>query len=218
VALSAEEGALTAGEIDRVFAELPESGDAALAVWVDGVGAVESARIERAFLETDGSLAERLLAGVLSLVYNGAGFEDPSHRYALVVRNAADEADVELGLDGSLVSIDEVARMIAARRAGKLMTGAEQSWRDGDAEAAEKGIGEAIAVGENSDEIWRRAARLILEMGHVESCIQYLSMYASLNNPGAQVEFRDSIYDPIRERQDFQFVEDSLVYKNAPVP
>lgn len=213
-----DEGALPLSEIDRAFAELPEPGDAAFEVWIRGVGEVEYARVEKAFLAFDGSLAERLLAGVEALIYDGTGFEDRAYRCALVVRNATGGTELELGLDGSLESIDEVGQSLAARRAGEVMTAAEQSWREGDAEAAEQGIARAIAMGASSDDIWLRAARLTLAMGHVEPCIQYLSMYAALNNHGAQVEFRDSIYDPIRERQDFQFVEDSLVYQNAPVP
>lgn len=218
VAVLLDEDTIPLDEIARAFANGSGESDGGFAIISDGTGEAGATLVKRTFLEAEGTLADRLVAAVEALIYEGNGFADQSRRFAVVVKNSVGGEEINLGVEEPLVSIDELAAALATKQAVGTMAAAEKAWQDGDVQTAERLLQEATTKGRNSDEIWRRASRLILQMGQVELCIQYLSMYAALNNPGAQVEIRDPIYDPIRERQDFQFVEDSLVYKAAPVP
>lgn len=159
--------------------------------------------MERAFLDTQGSLADRLMAALVAGRH--AGGQTTGHQSASLLVRTVDgwPFDLDLRVDASSQPVDDLQRLYDWHHARQSIIRAEQHVAQGDLGAAQSHLAMSLHRGARWDRIWRRASRLAMAMGEPQRAVEYLGIFAALNPTWAQIEFGDPIYAELRGRPTF---------------
>lgn len=161
------------------------------------------AAMEHAFLNTDASLPERLLAALEAGQAAGGQAIGVMSAAVLVRTPERGFQDVDLRIDASPDPIADLRALLNLRRAHEAMLVAERAVRVGGLSEARAAADSALRLGARWDRIRRRAARLFAGMGEGSAAIDQLAALAELNPQWAHLEVRDPLYDSIRSNVRF---------------
>ncbi|SDY85347.1 Uncharacterized conserved protein, Ntn-hydrolase superfamily [Lysobacter sp. yr284] len=162
-----------------------------------------------------GDLSERLMAALRAGQRAGGqriGAMSAALRVATV---AGGFQDIDLRVDGAADPVADLARLDDQFHAHQAMLGAERAARRGDAAAARAQRSEALRLSHQWDRIWRRAARLAMQLGEDERALEYLGVFASANPVWAREEVDDALYVPLRQRPQFVRLREGLGARGA---
>lgn len=159
---------------------------------LSGANVVEAMR--SAYLKTEGSLADRLMAALEA--GEAAGGQTTGRLSAALLVRTPDGGfqDIDLRVDAAKQPIAELRRLLGYHQANDAIVRAERAVRTGQAPRARAYLAEAVRLGAGWDRIWRRAARLGMAMGDPGVALQALAALASVNPVWARIEAEDRIY------------------------
>jgi len=167
-------------------------------------GAQVLAAMKNAFASSPGTLAERLMTA-LEAGQNAGGQTTGKLSAALIVRTTeGDWQDVDLRVDASVEPLRDLRQLVERHYALQAIIRAERLAKKGASADARASLSEALRRSYGWDRIWRRAARLAMEMGDGDRAMDYLGVFLSINPVWANTELRDDIYRPLRERTLFK--------------
>lgn len=154
--------------------------------------------MKAALLSHDGPLAERLMAS-LEAGQQAGGQATGRFSAALLVRTPEGAwQDIDLRVDGSPDPIKDLHRLMDQYYAHQAIIKAERLAGRGRIAEAKLSLAEALHRSWNWDRIWRRAARLAMQLGDEEAALDYLGVFATANPAWAKEELKDPIYRPLR--------------------
>ncbi|QWF17437.1 DUF1028 domain-containing protein [Lysobacter capsici] len=116
---------------------------------------------------------------------------------------AGDWQDIDLRVDGSADPVGDLSRLTDQFYAHQAMLRAERAARDNDVEAARAARSQALGLSHQWDRIWRRAARLAMQLGESDKALEYLGVFASINPVWAEGEIEDALYAPLQAQPAF---------------
>jgi uncharacterized Ntn-hydrolase superfamily protein len=156
--------------------------------------------MEQAYLSSSGPLAARLMAA-LQMGEAVGGQTTGGMSAALLVRAPAGGfADVDLRVDADRQPVAALAQLLSMRQAHAAMLAAERAAARGARVEADANRAEALRLGASWDRIWRRAARLDMQLERPERALEALARFFALNPRWARMELGDPLYDPLRSR------------------
>jgi len=147
-----------------------------------------------AFLATNGSFADRLLASLAAGQIAGGQTSGKLSAALLVRTREGGFQDIDLRVDAANQPVPELRHLLDMNEANSAMVRAERAQRQGHPDEARVALAEAIKLGFDWDRIWRRAARLQIALGDSNAAIQSLAAFAHLNIVWARLELHDPIY------------------------
>jgi len=151
-----------------------------------------------AFLQKRGALAEKLMSA-LEAGQSAGGQTIGMMSAALLVRTPQGAwNDIDLRVDGSATPIHDLRRLVEQHYALDSIIRAEHQAKVGDKANARISLADALRRSYGWDRIWRRAARLAMQMGDTDRALDYLAVFVSLNPDWAKLELDDAIYAPLR--------------------
>ncbi|WP_407351217.1 DUF1028 domain-containing protein [Luteimonas sp. R10] len=166
-------------------------------------GQVVSA-MERAFLSSPGTLAERLVAG-LEAGQSAGGQTTGKLSAALLVRTpAGDWNDIDLRVDAAAEPVRDLHRLMDMHYARQAIIRAERQADRGRTAEAKASMKEALQRSRRWDRIWRRAARLAMRMGDTDEALKCLGVFRGINPAWAELELQDPLYRAMREDARFR--------------
>lgn len=150
------------------------------------------------FLQQKGTLAERLMAA-LEAGQAAGGQTIGMMSAALLVRTPEGAwQDIDLRVDGAAMPISDLRRLMEQHYALQSIIRAEHQAQAGNKAGARMSITEALRRSYGWDRIWRRAARLAMQMGDTDRALDYIAVFVSINPVWAKLELCDVIYRPLR--------------------
>ena len=154
--------------------------------------------MKNTFLQQRGTLAERMMAALEA--GQAAGGQTIGMMSAALVLRTPEGAwqDIDLRVDGAAMPIDDLHRLLEQHYALQSIIRAEHRAQAGDKAGARMSIAEALHRSYGWDRIWRRAARLAMQMGDTDRALDYLGVFVSINPVWAKLELDDDIYRPLR--------------------
>jgi uncharacterized Ntn-hydrolase superfamily protein len=156
------------------------------------------ASMKQAYLQTNGELAERLMAA-LEAGQEAGGQTIGMMSSALLVRTTdGGFQDIDLRVDGAALPVRDLRRLLEQHYALQSMIHAEHLAAAGDKAGARTSMAEALRRSYGWDRIWRRAARLAMQMGDADRALDYIGVFVSINPVWAKSELSDDIYRPLR--------------------
>lgn len=157
-----------------------------------------AAAMQRAFLTSKGSLAERLMTALEA--GQAAGGQSTGKLSAALLVRTPDGAwqDVDLRVDAAAEPVSELRRLLGMRLANDALIMAERAFRSGNRQKANDNLAEATRLGAGWDRVWRRAARLSISMGEANQAMRALGALYNINPRWAKLEAEDPIYEPLR--------------------
>ncbi|WP_430389960.1 DUF1028 domain-containing protein [Dyella sp. 20L07] len=160
--------------------------------------------MERTFTSARGDMAERLMAS-LEAGQEAGGQTIGQMSAALLVRTTAGNwQDVDLRVDSAAEPIKNLRQLLDQHYALQAMIRAEQQARKGSIGFARTAMAEALHRSHGWDRIWRRAARLAMNMGDKDNALNYLGVFVSLNPAWGRIELQDPIYEPLHGNSLFE--------------
>lgn len=157
------------------------------------------AAMEKTFQSAKGDLAERLMAA-LEAGQAAGGQAIGKLSAALLVRTPEGAfQDVDLRVDAAADPIGDLHRLLDRHYAWQALIRAERLAGKGDVAQARTAIAEALHRSAQWDRIWRRAARLAMQMGDTDRALDYLGVFAAINPVWARMEFEDALYAPLEK-------------------
>lgn len=158
------------------------------------VGANVVEAMERVFLKTEGTLAEKLMAALMAGDLAG-GQKTGRESAALLVRTAEGwPFDIDLRVDHSRDPVGELKDLFDMQAARQQMIQANILARRGQLEQARSLLIGAVGRASNWSRIWIRAARVAEEMEEPILALQYLTVAFSQNPAWVQTEIGDGNY------------------------
>lgn len=156
--------------------------------------------MQSTFARTTGGLEERLLAALAA--GEAAGGQSTGRLSAALLVRTADGgfADVDLRVDAAERPIAELRKLLDMRAANAALIRAERAAGASRGDEARREIAEALRLGAGWDRVWRRAARLELQLGDAEAAVQALAVFQHLNAAWAKRELDDPIYKALWTR------------------
>lgn len=153
--------------------------------------------MQAAFVRATGPLEERLLAA-LEAGEAAGGQTTGRMSAALIVRTAEGGfVDTDLRVDAAERPLRELRTLIELRAANVALIRAERAAGAKKLDEARELIAEGLRLGAGWDRIWRRAARLELQIGDINEALQALAVFARLNPTWAKLELDDVLYKPL---------------------
>lgn len=154
--------------------------------------------MKNAFLQKDGTLAERLMAA-LEAGQAAGGQTIGMMSAALLVRTPEGAwQDIDLRVDGAAMPVSDLHRLMEQHYALQSIIRAEHQAQAGDKPGARMSLADALRRSYGWDRIWRRAARLAMQMGDDDRALDYLAVFVSINPVWAKLELADDVYRPLR--------------------
>lgn len=167
------------------------------------VGETVVAAMQGAFLATRGALAERLLRAVEAGEAVGGQSTGRMSAALLVRTREGGWQDVDLRVDADPQPVTRLRYLFNLRRSQEAIGRAERAWRQGRKEDASRELVEAERLGADWDRVWRRAARLCMDMGDNGQALHALETFVRLNPVWGGVELSDPIYTSLQGREAF---------------
>ena len=168
------------------------------------VGEAVLIAMEQRFLETQGTLAERLMAALVAGQEAG-GQSNGRMSAALLVRTEDGwPFDIDLRVDAGPAPVDELQTLLNLHYARQAIIRAERYARAGEVDKAWNAVAEALYHGASWDRVWRRAARLAVQMDEPERAMDYLAVFKALNPIWAREEITQDRYAILRGNPLFQ--------------
>jgi len=156
------------------------------------VGVVEA--MERAFLETSGTLADRLLAA-LSAGDAAGGQKTGRESAALLVKTPEGwPIDIDLRVDHSADPVGDLRTLFNIQSARQQIAEARRAARGGDLAVARALIVPAVARASMWPRVWLQAAHVAIDIEEPELALQYLSVAFSQNPASAVAEIGEGTY------------------------
>ena len=155
--------------------------------------------MEQHFLQSSGSLAERLMAALMAGQEAG-GQTTGSMSAALLVRTTDGwPFDIDLRVDAGATPVKELQRLLNFYYARQSIIAAERHARMGNNDQIWPAVAEALYRGASWDRIWRRAARLAIQLDEPERALEYLAVFMSLNPVWAREEITQDRYSKLKK-------------------
>jgi uncharacterized Ntn-hydrolase superfamily protein len=156
------------------------------------------ASMQQAYVQTSGTLAERLMAA-LEAGQAAGGQSIGMMSSALLVRTTdGGFQDIDLRVDSAALPVRDLRRLLEQHYALQAIIHAEHQAAAGDKAGARISLAEALRRSYGWDRIWRRAARLAMQMGDTDRALDYIGVFVSINPVWAKSELTDDIYKPLR--------------------
>ena len=172
------------------------------------VGEAVLVAMEEAFLQSDGSLANRLLAALVAGQHAG-GQKTGQMSAALLVRTMDGwPLDIDLRVDADKNAVSKLESLFNLQHARQAIIRAERFARNDNIELVWPAVAEAVSLGHGWDRIWRRAARLAMQLDEHDRALEYLGAFYSLNPEWARLEMDDPLYAPLKSSSLFQHWQD----------
>jgi uncharacterized Ntn-hydrolase superfamily protein len=158
------------------------------------VGAKVLEAMERAYLKTDGSLAEKLMAA-LAAGDSAGGQRTGRESAALLVRTVDGfPMDVDLRVDDSTDPVRELRRLFDMQSGRQLVIDANAAARRGELERAKALLIAGVARARGWSRAWIRAARVAEEIEEPTLALQYIDAAFSQNAAWAESEIGEGNY------------------------
>ncbi len=149
-----------------------------------------------AFLTGKGSFADRLLAA-LEAGQAAGGQSTGKLSAALLVRTReGDWQDIDLRVDASLAPLSDLRKLLGMHEANDVLARAGRALRGGQPEQARAAIAEAQRLAPGWDRVWRRSARLDMQLGDRAAAEAALAEMEKVNPVWAATEKADPLYRP----------------------
>ena len=153
--------------------------------------------MEKTFLAASGTLAERLMAS-LEAGQQAGGQATGSMSAALLVRTVDGwPFDIDLRVDAAEDPVSDVSRLLNYQYARQAIIDAERYARNGELNRTWNAVADALHRGAGWDRIWRRAARLAIQLDEPERALEYLGVFMALNPVWARQEILQERYQPL---------------------
>lgn len=144
--------------------------------------------MESAFLNTSGTLAERLLAALLAGDAAG-GQTTGKQSAALLVRTPAGfPLDIDLRIDSSTDPVHHLQSLFRMHNSRQQVIQARSAVRKGDFSSARNLLIDAVAQAPSWPRLWLQAARVAVEIEEPALALQYLTMAFKQNSAWAGTE------------------------------
>ena len=160
--------------------------------------------MEKAFISSSRSLAERLLQALEA--GNAVGGQSTGTLSAALMVKTPEgwPRDIDLRVDAAEHPVVELRKLMNKQQARQYMIAAERAFRRNDKEQANAYVSQALFLGHDWDRIWRRAVRLALAMQEHQRVMDYLAKFRALNPEWGELEVQLSLYDPLLKNALFQ--------------
>jgi len=166
-------------------------------------GATVLRAMEKTFLNTKGSLGERVIQALRSGQLAG-GQTSGSMSSAVVVKTIQGfPHDIDLRVDYSESPVEDLYQLFNFHHARQAIIRAERNARQGKQNEVWNSVAEALHLGATWDRIWRRAARLAIRLDEKERALEYLGVFMALNPEWCRKEITQEIYASLRDNQLF---------------
>jgi uncharacterized Ntn-hydrolase superfamily protein len=155
------------------------------------VGSSVAVAMEKAFLDTRGSLAERLMAALIAGDLAG-GQRTGRESAALLVKTPDGwPIDIDLRVDHSSDPVGELKELFDMQMARQQVIQANVLARKGRLEEAKATLLQAVARGSSWSRVWLRGAKVAIEIEEPTLALQYLSVAFSQNPAWIKSEMGD---------------------------
>ena len=163
-------------------------------------GEVVLQAMKKAFINSSGSLAERLLQALEA--GDAVGGQSTGTLSAALMVKTPDgwPRDIDLRVDAAKHPVVELRKLMNKQQARQYMIAAERAFRRNDKEQANAYLSQALFLGHDWDRIWRRAARLTLAMQDHQRVMDYLATFKALNPKWGEQEVQLPVYDPLLKK------------------
>ena len=152
------------------------------------------AAIRDTFLAGKEPLAERLLSA-LEAGQAAGGQSTGKLSAALLVRTPEGPwQDIDLRVDASAAPLPDLRRLLGMHYANDVLARAGRAVRDKQPDKARSAIAEATRLAPGWDRVWRRAARLYVQLGDQAQAEAALAEMAKINPVWARMEKADPLY------------------------
>ncbi|QNH19179.1 hypothetical protein HEP73_00065 [Xanthomonas sp. GW] len=160
--------------------------------------------METDFLSCRATLANCLMAS-LEAGENAGGQTIGRLSAALLVKTpGGDWEDIDLRVDASASPVPDLRRLLDRYYAHQAMINAEHLADRGKIAEAKVALAQALHLSWQWDRIWRRAARLSMQLGQPEDALSELGVFAAENPTWARIELQDPIYQPLHDNALFK--------------
>jgi uncharacterized Ntn-hydrolase superfamily protein len=158
------------------------------------VGANVIEAMERAFLKTEGSLAEKLMAALVA--GDAAGGQRTGRESAALLVRTMDgfPLDIDLRVDDSKDPVRELRKLFDMQTARQLVIDANAAARRGEFQQAKTLMIAGVARGAGWGRVWIRAARVAEEIEEPTLALQYIDVAFSQNKAWADAEIGEGNY------------------------
>jgi uncharacterized Ntn-hydrolase superfamily protein len=155
-------------------------------------GVVEA--MERAFLQTSGTLANRLLAALSA--GDAAGGQKTGRESAALLVKAPEgwPIDIDLRVDHSADPVGDLRTLFNMQTGRQQIAEARRAAQGGDSAGARALIFQAVARASMWPRVWLQAAHIAIDIEEPELALQYLSVAFSQNPAWAVAEIGDGTY------------------------
>ncbi len=159
-------------------------------------GARVIAAMRDAFLGGKGPFADRLMAA-LEAGQAAGGQSTGKLSAALLVRTRdGDWQDIDLRVDASAAPLPDLRKLLGMHEANDALARAGRALRAGNPEQARAAIAEAQRLAPGWDRVWRRSARLSIELGDRAAAQAALAQMEKVNPVWGAMEKADPLYRP----------------------
>ena len=149
-------------------------------------------------------LAKRLMLALIAGQEAG-GQRTGTLSAALLVRTVDGwPFDVDLRVDASDSPVKDLSNLLDFHYARQAIIRAERHARQGDQGEVWNALAEALQLGAGWDRVWRRAARLAMELDEPERALDYLAVFMSINPVWAREEILLERYASLEKYPVFQ--------------
>jgi uncharacterized Ntn-hydrolase superfamily protein len=158
------------------------------------VGANVIEAMERAYLKTEGTLAERLMAALVA--GDAAGGQRTGRESAALLVRTMDgfPMDIDLRVDDSSDPVRELRKIFDMQSARQLVIDANAAARRGEFERARTLLIAGVARGAGWARVWIRAARVAEKIEEPSLALQYIDVAFSENAAWADTEIGEGNY------------------------
>lgn len=158
------------------------------------VGAQVVDAMERAFLDTHGILAGRLLAALVA--GDAAGGQKTGRESAALLVRTTDgwPVDIDLRVDHSANPVADLHTLLNMQLARQQVAQASRAAKKGQMEAAEALLVGAVARASSWPRIWLQAARVAADIEQPTLALQYLNVAFAQNQAWTESEIGDGYY------------------------
>jgi tetratricopeptide (TPR) repeat protein len=147
--------------------------------------------MEKAFVDTGGSLAERLMAALIAGDWAGGQRTGRESATLLVKTPEGWPNDIDLRVDHSSDPVGELKELFYMQMAREQVIRADILARRGQFEQSKAILLQAVARGSSWSRVWLRGARVAIEIEEPTLALQYLSVAFSQNPAWIKAEIGD---------------------------
>lgn len=159
--------------------------------------------MQKAFLNSNGDLAERLVAALIAGQNSGGQVTGSMSAALLVSTTSGFPHDIDLRVDASKTSIQDLQQLLNFQYARQMMIDARIFAREGELEKTWKLVDKALVRGAGWDRMWRRAAHLAIFAKDERRAIFYLDMFKVLNPQWFALEIEHERYINLKDNPCF---------------